>query len=142
MHDPCTAKADIDAIRSRQEEQGKILFSMEKLIPQQYTEMKEFIKESREVNQLLRESAAEAREGQRSIARQIQVLFQKDSERQHQIIEVVEKKIEPLGARLNHVESWVEEQKGRMSFLKDVRVTIPVVCVLVSTCILIWDKLP
>jgi hypothetical protein len=132
---------------------------LKNMMTQHRTEQALWMKESQEVVVMLRDMAIEGRENQNYTKKTVDVLFQKDRERRLDIKEVndkvvqnaaaarvlimecAEKKIVPLTDRVKNLEEFKTGQDAKNILVKDLRVTIPVLCTIFVTLITAWDRL-
>lgn len=123
---PCESKPDIEKIKDEQHDLKTDIAVMKDAVARQGVDQAAFIKESREVIQLLRESAIENREHHKQ-AKEIQ--------------DVVFKKIRDIDVRVKKTEDFITTYNAKGILLRDIRVTVPVVCTLIATGVAVWSVL-
>lgn len=122
------------------------------------TEQSAFIAESREVIGLLKDMAIEGKAQQVQAKQAQDIIFTKMRETnkhlkeleekfiEHRaagtvlVSEVIEKQVRPMKLEVEELKKFKQLQESKSLLLKDVRVTIPVICTLIVTSIMLWEK--
>jgi len=156
---PCESKQEISDIVKEQRIQGKDLAVTKDATDHLRMEQSAFIQESREVIGLLKEMAilgkaqskqtkedqnilfTKARDNQNAIRRIEDQLVEAKAAYSVRITEVVEKIVFPIRDDVRRLLRDKDNRDSKSMLLKDMRVTIPVLCTLFVTGLLLWDKL-
>jgi len=156
---PCEAKQDISDIIKEQRLQGKDLAVTKVAAEHMRSEQSVFIQESREVIGLLKEMAIVGKAHAAQTKEDLNLLFTKARHSQTairciedqlveakaaysvRITEVVEKIVLPIRDDVRVLLRDKDNRDSKSMLLKDLRVTIPVLCTLFVTGLLLWDKL-
>jgi len=156
---PCESKQEISDIVKEQRLQGKDLAVTKDATDHLRSEQSAFIQESREVIGLLKEMAivgkshakqakedqnilfTKARDNQNSIRRIEDQLVEAKAAYSVRITEVVEKIVFPIRDDVLKLLRDKDNRDSKSLLLKDMRVTIPVLCALLVTVLTLWDRL-
>ena len=156
---PCESKQEITDIAKEQRLQGKDLAVTKDATDHLRNEQAAFIRESREVIGLLKEMAIVGKTQSKQAKEDQNVLFTKARDNQSairriedqlveakaayavRITEVVEKIVIPIRDDVRMLLKDKDNRDSKSLLLKDLRVTIPVLCTVLVTGLLLWDKL-
>lgn len=156
MTDPCGSKEEINDMGKEQRQQGKDLAVVKEATDRLRMEQAAFISESREVIGLLKEMAIEGKSSAKQAKEAQDILFTKTRDNasairllgdkfieakaaaEVRITEVVEKVIRPMKDDVKTLMDDKITRDSKMLLLKDMRVTVPVICSVVSSFLLAW----
>jgi hypothetical protein len=151
---PCDSKSDIQEIQKEQRQQGKDIAVVKESADRLRMEQAAFISESREVISLLKEMAIEGKSTARQAKEAQDILFQKTRENAIKIreneekirdsvektSEIIDKALAPLRTDITTLMSFKIISESKTLLFKDMRVTIPVICTLLVTFLMLWDR--